>query len=1065
VGHIVKGPGATLYEFLKSDYAKANPPILIVNYANFTASEIVGLNALLDQERRADGIAVPEDVHVIGFINKEAPGVYTGSDFYSRFDKRYLLPVKDSVLQKFLNKKPIKEKDNQVTYTKLIDLYHGADWKSQLLGQWVMTADGLRFEEGLLKAAIRSGKTIEIKNGLWDDPEFTFFWQQLRLLGELRHNGQSINTKDLDIVKSEGYDWEGLKKFCALKPSLNPGYQILNPSKLGDCFCIYDYSKSCQALLKGPGLIKKAGLNGQKTLELFLTRTLSVDEWARLLSQAKKNKIILEVKLAEGVELPKELEGLAWNTCRLALGPTKTIDSTPDSIMSQGPIPMSNKVQIFECKDRDSVLALITAQDPLRVVIEVTECKASDLLVETKPLYDKKKLKLKFNQQKCALLKALEKGQHVVLIGTFSPELADELAHLILSMQDKPREAQGQLSIITDNVKLLNYIPKKTVHIQEEQKQGVVFQSRILFADGWRGLQQLEYDPNCLGRFNPETSQAETLAFNKYRSTLVFNVLSKSPYVFIAGLSGVGKSTFVEKELLKGSAHKLYHGECSLEKWALDQSSCPKFLFIDEANLSPNQWSQFEGLFYNNPPSILINGQLRSLSPQHMIIFAGNPVNYGDDRRLAPFFERHGRAVVFDPLPLPVIFEQILKPVLANTLVDSKPDELCAPFFDIYAFLCAQSTTEILISPRELQMMALLTACYCRQVSHEDPQRVAKHYAYKLAKPLVPAVKLALFEQKFGKTPPPLNELPLPLDAINAMPAFKATPSRLPVLHRLHELLMLHDLRAHSATQNDAIKFGGLGGVSLEGDSSVGKSALVIALLRAHGFEEVHNVNLEVDCAKPFYRMEVSMSSSEKEKLLIWAFYEGAVVVIDEINSSPMMERLLNDLLMGKVPAEFKIPKKEIKPGFMIIGTQNPVALAGRRAASTALSRRLSLVEVPNYPRQELLDIIKGSVVYSRAANEEFELLVDAFIHKSAEAKQRFYTPAPTLRQVLKEADLIKLQYRPQKNPKAAESRFSHFMNYLKESWCCASIKRCRSSNLASSRQPKKIKITQNSTF
>ena len=48
--------------------------------------------------------------------------------------------------------------------------------------------------------------------------------------------------------------------------------------------------------------------------------------------------------------------------------------------------------------------------------------------------------------------------------------------------------------------------------------------------------------------------------------------------------------------------------------------------------------------------------------------------------------------------------------------------------------------------------------------------------------------------------------------------------------------------------------------------------------------------------------MPVSMPLDEKEKLLLKAFHEGAVVVIDEINSSALMERLLNTLLMGKTP-------------------------------------------------------------------------------------------------------------------------------------------------------------------
>ena len=111
------------------------------------------------------------------------------------------------------------------------------------------------------------------------------------------------------------------------------------------------------------------------------------------------------------------------------------------------------------------------------------------------------------------------------------------------------------------------------------------------------------------------------------------------------------------------------------------------------------------------------------------------------------------------------------------------------------------------------------------------------------------------------------------------------------------------------------------------------------------------------------------MEADEKRKLLLKAFDEGSVVIIDEINSSPMMERLLNDLLMGKTP-EGKEPNN---PGFMVIGTQNPVTMAGRRAPSTALKRRLITTVLPDYPEEELIEVLvhKGlSPVHAKAMIE-----------------------------------------------------------------------------------------------
>ncbi|MCP0914999.1 AAA family ATPase [Legionella sp. 27cVA30] len=103
----------------------------------------------------------------------------------------------------------------------------------------------------------------------------------------------------------------------------------------------------------------------------------------------------------------------------------------------------------------------------------------------------------------------------------------------------------------------------------------------------------------------------------------------------------------------------------------------------------------------------------------------------------------------------------------------------------------------------------------------------------------------------------------------------------------------------------------------LEGPPGVGKSELVTLALLSHGFTEA-TLSSPREGENSFYRMPVSMQPDDKKRLLLKAFKEGAVVVVDEINSSPMMERLLNDLLMGESEEG-----KPDKPGFFIIGTQN----------------------------------------------------------------------------------------------------------------------------------------------
>jgi hypothetical protein len=109
-----------------------------------------------------------------------------------------------------------------------------------------------------------------------------------------------------------------------------------------------------------------------------------------------------------------------------------------------------------------------------------------------------------------------------------------------------------------------------------------------------------------------------------------------------------------------------------------------------------------------------------------------------------------------------------------------------------------------------------------------------------------------------------------------------------------------------------------------------------------------------------------------------------------------MMEKLMNDLLMGKAPGGVKPDK----PGFLIISTQNPVTMAGRRKSSTALSRRTITVTLPPYTTDEMEKILRKIGCNARAAKN----LVAAYEYNRAYANEYQLTPPPTFRDVLKVA-------------------------------------------------------------
>ena len=190
-----------------------------------------------------------------------------------------------------------------------------------------------------------------------------------------------------------------------------------------------------------------------------------------------------------------------------------------------------------------------------------------------------------------------------------------------------------------------------------------------------------------------------------------------------------------------------------------------------------------------------------------------------------------------------------------------------------------------------------------------------------------------------------------------------------------------------------------LGGIILEGDPGIGKSQFAIDSLIANKFREVSFSDPKSHTGDIFYKIPASMSTSNKQKLLLKAFNEGAVVIMDEMNSSPMMENLLNALLMG-YDLNNKTPKRA---GFIIISTQNPISMEGRSATSTALERRLFKIELPQYSNNEMEAIlVNRGLNAERAALEvkEYTTVRNYGIEHNTE-------PLPSFRQLLQKAKFI----------------------------------------------------------
>lgn len=680
---------------------------------------------------------------------------------------------------------------------------------------------------------------------------------------------------------------------------------------------------------------------------------------------------------------------------------------------------------VITSNDPDATVAQLTSREPNTwTIIDTSECLPGHLLTAMKGNFDAELEHFVFFEKKGTLKTALDTGKSIILTGTMSPTLVDFLSVFIAKRE---QTNAPKLRIIIDNASAADIFPwadKVSLLVQEQDKKDLLamtedelhaiggeealvstslteLKARLGFTrqhpgypyqNAWNGLCHI---PSHVAptSFHPETSVAESKRFHKQRLKDVFQTLDYSPYVFLTGLTGVGKTTFVEHILSQRGT--VYHGEAKMHAWAEDQSEDLKFLFIDEANLSPRDWSEFEGLFHT-PRTLRIDGTLYPLTPKHHVVFAGNPTNYSADRHLAPFFKRHGGAVLFEPLPLACIYEDVLKPLFEGTSLDVAT--LCAPLLAVYQFACERADDEVLLTPRELKMMAFCLLSTIQDQPSYNQEAITHYYAHAIAEHALPAKLKNSFNVLFK----PKEIPPEVMSQFISYEHFQHVFSRDPTRILIESLLRLHAYR-QSLPSNDIRNFGGLGGLLLEGQSSIGKKSLIRETLRVHNYLALGLNDPHPEDGTLYYReIPASISSQEKEEALLRAFHEGAIVCMSDINSAPINEQLLNGLLMGEGPDG----KPANKPGFTLIGTKGPITMPGRQAQSKALARRLITINLPEYTVKEKQAILHAIPL----SHEDTTAIVEAFEKQRAFAKQNGLSPEPCFRDLIKHAREVATQ-------------------------------------------------------
>jgi hypothetical protein len=193
----------------------------------------------------------------------------------------------------------------------------------------------------------------------------------------------------------------------------------------------------------------------------------------------------------------------------------------------------------------------------------------------------------------------------------------------------------------------------------------------------------------------------------------------------------------------------------------------------------------------------------------------------------------------------------------------------------------------------------------------------------------------------------------------------------------------------------------------IKGVSGIGKSALVVDVLERYGYvssedmDDHDEADSETEARPHYYKIEASMPLALKYKIIVRAFEEGALVVIDEADacSDDGLEPILNSVLTGRHP---ETGRPAARSGFGLVGTVNGAALEGRSVLSPALYQRA---------RTQILERPTESEVAQILARKYFDVRERALALASDFVYLRRHNPQLNLRGLLGNLEKLKGLY------------------------------------------------------
>lgn len=1069
---------------------------LVVNWSNFSETEIASYKSILDRSPTLLGKPVTEDLQVIGLVEENSENC---SAFSSRC-KPFSLADEFFVVKESL-KEEIKMEKTEAVESKSVNLFNRTDWRDHLLGKIIFKENEILLEDGPLIKAIEAGhQAFIINNPPVNDPEFETLLNRITSQRRFLYNGAlikvpehfAINTQNIQ-EKIELPNVRVSKEFKGERTRI-----YLDINNWHECFERLKISGG--KAFSEDGFLK---MYDPKEHVFYITGSIPYSDWQILLDYIRKNFTAdkdLQFILAPGASIERVLE-----------------NKTPPEVKTLSPHEaLASASTCIKTNDPDYFSELLHAKHPNSLRIYTTPTTSLNQLLFDMQIVAKESdpSKVDFLDKPQGMLTALQNEQTVILTGDISPTLYRQLLPIIsnepgyIYLNGEQIKITGKLILVLPESSKLRPLQTVATSLNWEHyefKQKDIFQNLKTFSElakkypvrgmgrpeisqftherlsrmitaiekrqlhphnPIKGLFHYDYPKdsddyaylnvvakylfcaqdnipvrgekleqllkhlniktlsdlnehawqilNCFrgaelqAILGPNINQAITMnrgypsvdtdvqkrlaekiapflpsekkekiipradaSVEKKKQEQQLGILladQNTSIILLKGPPGVGKTVTV-RALKEKLNFDYYEGEDGILEW-LNPADKTKVLLLDEANLAaPGTWDFLKGLSQDHK-SVFYKGQFYPLSDKHKIIATGNPESF-PGRHYHPFFQNYAETILFKKPSDPYLETILLKGLLEPENLFNP--EYCKKLFAAYK-LIQEHNPSFVYSIRDLENLSQRFITLAKLNPHEQIDKVLWQACMgEFAGAIFDVEQRQVFKTQLSQTlgyAEKLEDQQKMDGMVQLSPTYFLPAEKTYILNGIEQDLLLRNrMISHAEQVKKEIYY--KQGVLIEGDPGVGKSRMLKEILEKNGFTKNNS-----DTQKKYYEISAGPSKVVADKLLK-AFHEGAVVILDEINLDKSLEKLLNDLLTGKVAG-----KSAKLPGFMVFSSQNPASFKGRKSMSPALRNRLHAFYIEPYSNKALIDMARAHQI------EDPEGFVKAYLRRAQHSKR-----------------------------------------------------------------------------